>query len=79
MSSKATLTSENLRAAVLNMPVFSALTFGTRLMLEHTLECHPDEPGEALARARRISSVSTSDYLDLIDGVEQHARQLAAA
>lgn len=72
-------TAHHLAIAIRDMPVFSILTFGTRLMLEYTLECHPEDAQEALARARRLSSVPTSDYLDVIDRVEQRARQLAAA
>lgn len=80
ISKKTSLTSEHLRTAVLAMPVFSLLTSGARMMLDYyTIECHPDDPHAALARARRISSVPKSDYLDLIDSVEQHAIRLAAA
>lgn len=76
MASKVTLKPENLALAIRYMPVFSIVTFGARFMLEHTLDCHPDDPKEALDRARRISSVERSDYLDAIDRVESVALAL---
>jgi hypothetical protein len=67
------ISAKSLAAALAAAPRDTVPAYGAWLMLSYALKQHPDDVQAALDRARGLSAVKVSNYLDCIDAIERAA------